>query len=788
MGNGSNAPATVDGTSTLTYYDAAGNSLGHTAPSAAGNYIVAASFAPSTGNSAAYTGAFSQPLAFTISPAAPALSLTAFSTVVLTAANGSNVSSLDQVSPKLNYFGADGTALGATVPTATGNYVAVATFAGSANYTSAVSQPYAFTVGQPSGTPPAVDVSAAGGTYDGSPFTATATVTGPGAGAVPEAWLENVGTTVTYYDATGASLGSALPTSAGSYFAVASFAGSADYAPAAGAAPFTIAPAATTVTVSDDGGTYNATAYPATAQVAGVAGADPATPSTLEGVTATSVYFDDQGNDLGMAAPTDAGNYTVVTLFAGSANQTPATTSAAFTVEQATPTFNFTGSGGQYTGNAYTSAADVQGVGGADLGSASISYSSGTAPKNAGAYTATANYTGGNKNYAAASATTMIAISPQSSGSFGAGSAGSTGPSYLPGPANSNVLLGFALSDPDYWDPTGAGSLGGSFGKVPTPAGMLAVTSDTTSTPNGGQFAAPGQSGLVAPTGALATLATSPSGINGLTTQANGVPYIVPTGGGYSLPTVSTPGFNRYMYLGASGDLLMEGAATIVYEDAYTTIYQDDSSGTTSTSTPVDNGDGTITTTVVTVTWDASWKEVSTLANVGVDQNGHPQYVSNYTKDYSMTYDVTSTATTVDALGNQVSRDVATETDTGVYHYSDAGASTIYDDVAASTLSVTIYTTASDLAVIHQGNANPNVPGVTQDLTVQSDDTHSDNYTYDQNYHYNDTNGLSLFYGHYHGDVADTHAKTVQGGDILNDPASGDTGQETLTYTGELRR
>jgi Big-like domain-containing protein len=95
---------------------------------------------------------------------------------------------------------------------------------------------------------PTVAVSARGGTYDGSPFAATATVAGVG-GAMGSS-LEGASPTLTYYagdSPVGAPL-SGPPTAAGTYTVVAAFAGSADYASARGApATFTIAPATVTV-------------------------------------------------------------------------------------------------------------------------------------------------------------------------------------------------------------------------------------------------------------------------------------------------------------------------------------------------------------------------------------------------------------------------------------------------------------------------------------------------------------------------------------------------------------
>ena len=101
-------------------------------------------------------------------------------------------------------------------------------------------------------TTPTVTASDAGGTYSGSPFPATAEVAGTDGVFGPS--LDGVSPTVTYY--VGSTVNNngfpTAPTAAGTYTAVASFAGSADYT-AAQSDPvvFTIAAAPLTVTAND---------------------------------------------------------------------------------------------------------------------------------------------------------------------------------------------------------------------------------------------------------------------------------------------------------------------------------------------------------------------------------------------------------------------------------------------------------------------------------------------------------------------------------------------------------
>jgi sugar lactone lactonase YvrE len=96
--------------------------------------------------------------------------------------------------------------------------------------------------------------------------------------------------------------------------------------------------ATSSVSVSDAGGVYDGSAFPATATVTGASG----TPdSTLEGVGLTLDYVRLNANgtttDLGASAPSAAGNYQVTASFPGSADYLPASATTAFTIAQASP-------------------------------------------------------------------------------------------------------------------------------------------------------------------------------------------------------------------------------------------------------------------------------------------------------------------------------------------------------------------------------------------------------------------------------------------------------------------
>ena len=128
---------------------------------------------------------------------------------------------------------------------------------------------------------PTLDVADAGGVYDGSTFPASASVAG--VGGVPGTSLEGAAPVLTYY-AGGTAAGTPLagpPTAAGTYTVTAAFPGSADYAPATTQATFTIGQATPTVLVTDAGGVYHGSSFPASASVAGVSGVPG---SSLEGI------------------------------------------------------------------------------------------------------------------------------------------------------------------------------------------------------------------------------------------------------------------------------------------------------------------------------------------------------------------------------------------------------------------------------------------------------------------------------------------------------------------------
>jgi hypothetical protein len=194
------------------------------------------------------------------------------------------------------------------------------------------------------------------------------------------------------------------------------YGGDSNYSGSSGSTTQTVNKATPTVSVSDAGGTYNGMPFPATAMVAGVvAGVDSTPVPSLEGVTPTLSYYDANGNLL-PGAPMDAGTYSVVATFPGSADYTAASSSrSSFTIAQATPTVAVDQVSTTYDGQAHGTTGTVTGVNGISLGAATISYNTndGNAPVNAGSYVATGSFAGDN-DYTSATGTAAIVISQAS--------------------------------------------------------------------------------------------------------------------------------------------------------------------------------------------------------------------------------------------------------------------------------------------------------------------------------------------------------------------------------------
>jgi hypothetical protein len=435
------------------------------APTTAGTYTVVASFAGSQdyisiNNSTTFTVGQATPTV-TVTDAGGTYNGNPFAvTDSVTGVSGTAGSTLEGAGLTLTYY-VGATASGSPlsgVPATSGTYTVVASFAGSTDYRSA-SNSTTFAVGQAT---PTVTVTDVGGTYNGSPFTPTDSVTG--VSGTPGSTLEGVGLTLAYYvgsTASGSPL-SGAPTTAGTYTVVASFAGSQDYISATKSTTFTIGQGTPTVAVTDGGGTYNGNPFPATDSVTGVSGT---AGSTLEGVGLALAYYvgsTASGSPLS-GAPTAAGTYTVVASFVGSPDYLGASRSTTFTIGQATPTLTVTDAGGTYNGNPFPATATATGVTGASVsGTLALTYyvgpsvsgtGSSTAPTNPGTYTVVAAFTSNDANYRNTQSAPLT---------------------FTINPAQTNVRLGLLLLDP-----TGSGALTDSGSGSITVNGNGAVVVDS---------------------------------------------------------------------------------------------------------------------------------------------------------------------------------------------------------------------------------------------------------------------------------------------------------------------
>ena len=361
-------------------------------------------------------------LSVTVSQAVPTLSVndpggtfdgslfaaTALVSGVVSGVDTTPARSLEGVSPTLTYY-AGGSASGtgsATAPTSAGTYTVVATYPGSTDYAAAQSSPLTFTINKAT---PTLILSDAGGTFNGLAFAGTSLVSGINAVAV--SMLEGVSPSFTYYAGSSASgTGSTTaPTSAGTYTAVASFPGSADYiAVQSSPLTFTINKATPTLTLSDAGGTFNGLAFAGTSLVSGI---NAVAASMLEGVSPSFTYYagSSASGTGSTTAPTSAGTYTVVATIPGSADYTAVQSGpVTFTINKATPTLTLSDAGGTFNGLAFVGTSLVSGINAVAAsmlegvspsftyyaGSSASGTGSTTAPTSAGTYTVVASFPG----------------------------------------------------------------------------------------------------------------------------------------------------------------------------------------------------------------------------------------------------------------------------------------------------------------------------------------------------------------------------------------------------------
>ena len=248
----------------------------------------------------------------------------------------------------------------------------------------------------------------------------------------------------------------------------------------------TLTKATPAVGASDAGGTYDGSAFAATATVAGLNGVP--TPG-LENVVPSLSYYSGTYSSVAQlggqaplpGAPSHAGAYTVLASFPGSTDYATASSLFNFTVARAVPMVAVADAGGTYGGSAFPATATVAGVvAGTDStpsaslegASPSLTYYSGTytsasqltglspsagTPSHAGAYTAVATFPG-STDYATATKLanfTIAKATPQ-----------------LAWAAPAAITYGTPLSLGAQLDAS-AGGLRGSFSYTPGPGAIL---------------------------------------------------------------------------------------------------------------------------------------------------------------------------------------------------------------------------------------------------------------------------------------------------------------------------
>ena len=266
-----------------------------TAPKEAGTYTVTVSVAAGPD----YRAATVTSPAFTIGPATPTITLggDGSSSQVTAKVTGVSGGAPDTNPVTYTYTGVTiaNTNYGPTsvAPTETGSYSVTASVAAGGNYVAATSAALAFSLGK---TSPGLNVDNTGGIYNGSSFPATVSVTGTDGVARPS--LEGVAPTLAYFagpTAAGIPL-AGPPTATGTYFVLASFAGSGHYTPTSTGTSFLIGQAMPTLNLTPSSGTYNGMPFAAAATIAGIAGL---AGSSLENVEPVLTYY---------AGPSPTGN------------------------------------------------------------------------------------------------------------------------------------------------------------------------------------------------------------------------------------------------------------------------------------------------------------------------------------------------------------------------------------------------------------------------------------------------------------------------------------------------
>lgn len=434
---------------------------------------------------------------------------------------------------------------------------------------------------------PTVEVQSDVVTYDANPHSVTATAKGIG-GIV-------IGTpqSITYDGSTTA------PANAKTYAVIASFDALPNYVATTGTGSLTINPATPTVSVADASFTYDGNAHLATGSVAGVAG------QVLGPLTFTY--------DGSAAAPVDAKSYHVVGSFAAVGNYASASSEATLTIDPATPTVTVNSPSFVYDGASHAATASASGIGEDALGPVTITYDGeANAPVNAKSYHVIASIAAGG-NYAAASATATLDITPATPSVQITG-----GPFTFDGQPHAAIATitgvgGVVLGT------TAAVTYNGS-SNAPVNAGDYAVDAAVTA---GGNYSGTSNTGSLTilkatPTveiaSATVTFDNLPHAVTGVVKGVNGVVIgtpesftydsiaSAPTNAGIYLVGAAFSGNGNYLPAGGTGSLTINPATPVVTVNNLTFVYN----GAPRTSTGVVKGVGGEVLGSLTFTYDGA--------------------------------------------------------------------------------------------------------------------------------------------------------------------------------------